>query len=34
MNELEIGNETPKQKKVVDNLEKFYHYRKEVINLF
>ena len=34
INEVKIGNKTPEQKEVVDNLETFYHSREEVINFF
>ena len=29
-----MGDKTPEQKKVVDNLEKFYHSKEEVFNFF
>ena len=29
-----MGNKTPEQKKVVDNLEKFFHPREEIFNSF
>ena len=34
INEVKIGNKTPEQKKVVDNLEKFYNSREEDITFF
>ena len=34
INEVKIGNKTPEQKKVVDNLEKFYNSREEDIIFF
>ena len=34
LNELKIGKKTAEQKEVINNLEKFYLSRKEVINFF
>ena len=34
LNEIKIRNKTYKQKKVIDNLDKFYLFREEIINFF
>ena len=34
LNEVKIGKKTTEQKEVIDNLEKFYKSREEVINFF
>ena len=34
MNEVKMGNKTPEEKKVADNLEKSYNSREEVIIFF
>ena len=34
LNNIKIGKKTPKQRKTIDNLEKFYHSREEIINFF
>ena len=34
LNEVKVGKKTAKQRKVVDNLNKFYNSREEVINVF
>ena len=34
INEAKMDNKTPKQKKVVDKLKRFYHSREEVFNFF
>ena len=34
LNNIKIGNKTLKQKEVINNLEKFYNSREEVINFF
>ena len=34
LNQIKIGKKTAEQREVVDNLDKFYHSREEVINFF
>ena len=34
LNNIKIGKKTPEQKEVINNLEKFYSSREEVINFF
>ena len=34
LNEVKIGKKTSEQKEVINNLNKFYNYREEVINFF
>ena len=34
LNEVKIGKKTYEQKEVINNLNKFYNYREEVINFF
>ena len=34
LNEVKIGRKTYEQKEVINNLNKFYNYREEVINFF
>ena len=34
LNNIKIGKKTPKQKEVINNPEKFYNSREEVINFF
>ena len=34
LNEVKIGKKTPEQKEVINNFEKFYKSREEVINFF
>ena len=34
LNNIKIGKKTPEQKEVINNLEKFYNSREEVINFF
>ena len=31
---LHVGKKTPKQKEVINNIEKFYNSREEIINFF
>ena len=34
LSNIKIGKKTPEQKEVINNLEKFYKFREEVINFF
>ena len=34
LNNTKVGRKTPEQKEVINNLEKFYNSREEVINFF
>ena len=34
LNKIKIGRKTPEQKNVINNLEKFYNSREEIINFF